>query len=366
VLLSVSGPQGVSLEYTDGKMQEIEALVEPLRASGEVKSVFAIAGMGGQSSRGFIVVTLADWADRTRSQQEIAADINASLQGVIGVRTNAIQPNSLGIRGAGQGLSMALVGDDYSRLAEVARTLVERLEDDPRFGQVRLGYDTTQPQLFVEIDRTRAEDLGVEIDGLGEAFQAVLDGRTVGTLFVDDDSFDIRLVSTTDPVNDPGDLERIFVPSRTGQMIPVSSFATLTERAVAPELGREAQRRSVPISASLTPEFALGAALPEMQRLADDLLAEDMRLIPLAEAATLGESSSGLLITFGIALAVVFLVAVPAVLDYVQFSARRSTMLLHVRLDLVYSCFTIFMIAVVLGAATRLRRLAGSAWREAL
>jgi HAE1 family hydrophobic/amphiphilic exporter-1 len=308
VLLSVSGPQGVSLEYTDGKMQEIEALVEPLRAKGEVKSVFAIAGMGGQSSRGFIVVTLADWAERTRSQQEIAADINASLRGVIGVRTNAIQPNSLGIRGAGQGLSMALVGDDYGRLAEVARTLVERLEDDPRFGQVRLGYDTTQPQLFVEIDRTRAEDLGVEIDGLGEAFQAVLDGRTVGTLFLDDDSFDIRLVSTSDPVNDPGDLERIFVPSRDGQMVPVSSFATLTERAVAPELGRESQRRSVPISASLTPEFALGTALTEVQSLADDLLTEDMRLIPMAEAATLGESSSGLMITFGIALAVVFLV----------------------------------------------------------
>jgi HAE1 family hydrophobic/amphiphilic exporter-1 len=295
VLLSVQAPQGAALDYTDGKMQEIEARVEPFRASGEVKSVFAIAGMG-QESRGFIVVTLADWADRTRSQQEIAADISASLRDVIGIRTTAIQPNSLGIRGAGQGLSMALVGDDYGQMADVARALVERLEGDPRFGQVRLGYDT------------RAEDLGVEIDGLGEAFQAVLDGRTVGTLFLDDDSLDIRLVSSSDPVNDPGDLERIFVPSRDGQMVPVSSFASLTERAVAPELGREAQRRSVPISASLTPDFPLGAALTEVQRLADGLLADDMRLVPLAEAATLGESSSGLLVTFGIALAVVFLV----------------------------------------------------------
>lgn len=308
VLLSVQAPQGVSLDYTDGKMREIEALVEPLRVSGEVKSVFAIAGMGGQDSRGFIVVTLADWADRTRSQQDIAAEISAGVRGVIGVRTNAIQPNSLGIRGAGQGLSMALVGDDYGEMAEVARALVDRMEEDPRFGQVRLGYDTTQPQLFVEIDRSVAEDLGVQIEGLGEAFQAVLDGRTVGTLFLDDDSFDIRLVSTSDPVNDPGDLERIFVPSTDGQMVPVSSFATLTERAVAPELGREAQRRSVPISAGLTPEFALGAALTEMQTLADDILAEDMRLVPLAEAATLGETSSGLFITFGIALAIVFLV----------------------------------------------------------
>jgi HAE1 family hydrophobic/amphiphilic exporter-1 len=109
--------------------------------------------------------------------------LQAGLRGVIGVRAFAIQPNSLGIRGAGQGLSFALVGDDYGRLATAARALVDRMEQDPKWGQVRLGYDTTQPQLFIEIDRTRAEDLGVQIDGLGEALQAVLDGRTVGTLF---------------------------------------------------------------------------------------------------------------------------------------------------------------------------------------
>ena len=55
-------------------------------------------------------------------------------------------------------------------------------------------------------------------------------------------------------------------------MVPISTFVTLTERAVAPELGREAQLRSVPITARLTPDFALGAALTEVQRLAAELL----------------------------------------------------------------------------------------------
>ena len=331
VLFSVQAPQGVSLDYTDGKMREIEALIEPLRASGEVTSVFAIAGTGGDN-RGFIVVTLADWAERTRSQQEIAAEVSAGLRGVIGVRAFAIQPNSLGIRGAGQGLSVALVGDDYDKLAEVARELVAQMEKDPRFGQVRLGYDTTQPQLFVEIDRARAEDLGVQVDGLGEAFQAVLDGRTVGTIFLDDDSFDIRLVATTDPVNDPGDLERTYVPSRDGQMVAVSSFVTLTERAVAPELGREAQRRSVPISASLTPDLPLGAALTELQGMADGLVGDDMRLVPLAEAATLGETSSGLLVTFGLAIAVVFLVLAA------QFESFVSALIVMATVPLGLAC----------------------------
>ena len=329
ILVSVQAPQGTALDYTDGKMREIETLVDPLRASGEVRSVFAIAGMGG-GNRGFIVITLADWADRGRSQQDIATEISAGLQGIIGVRTFAIQPNSLGIRGAGQGLSLALVGDDYDDLAAAGRAIVERMEADPRFGQVRLGYDTTQPQLFVEIDRTRAEDLGVDIEGLGEAFQAVLDGRTVGTLFLDDDSLDIRLLTASDPVDDPGDLERIFVPSRDGEMVPVASFASLSERAVAPELGREAQRRSVPITASLTPDTSLGAALADVQQLADDLLSDDMRLVPLAEAATLGETASGLFVTIGIALAVVFLVLAAQFESFVSATIVMATVPLGV------------------------------------
>ena len=65
-------------------------------------------------------------------------------------------------------------------------------------------------------------------------------------------------------------------------------------------------------------------------------------------------------------LGLVFLAALPGVLDYVRFLGRRSTMLLHLRMDLVYSCFAIFMIAVVVGAAIRLRRLAGPEWQQAL
>jgi TRAP-type C4-dicarboxylate transport system permease small subunit len=65
-------------------------------------------------------------------------------------------------------------------------------------------------------------------------------------------------------------------------------------------------------------------------------------------------------------LALIFLAAVPGVLDYIRFLGRRTTMLLHLRMDLVYSCFAIFMIAVVVGAAIRLRRLAGREWERAL
>jgi HAE1 family hydrophobic/amphiphilic exporter-1 len=307
-LLLVTAPQGVSLSYTMSKMQEIEDKVAPLRANGEITNVFAIAGFGGNTSRGFMVMSLAPWEARDRSQDEIVGDINRSLRGVIGVRAFAIQPNSLGIRGAGRGLSFAITGNNYAQLTTVAERLVAKMQENPALGQVRLEFETTLPQLFIEIDRRRASDLGVDITGLGDALRAVLDGRPVGEIFIDDKSYEIQMVSTAVPVDDPGDLENVFVRADDGQMIPMSTFVTLSERAVSPELNREGQNRSVEISAGLTPDMSLGSAMEEVARLAEDILDEENRIVPLAEAATLDQTSAGMLLTFGFAIVVVFLV----------------------------------------------------------
>ncbi|MBY0397656.1 MAG: efflux RND transporter permease subunit, partial [Thermoleophilia bacterium] len=331
ILLSVQAPQGVALDYTDAKMRDIEAVLEPYRASGEVRSVFAIAGQGS-ANRGFMVLSLADWAARDRTQAAISAEIQGRLRGIVGVRASTIQPNSLGIRGAGQGLSFAVVGDDYAALADQAKALVDRMQQDGRFGEVRLGYDTTQAQLFVQVDRDRASDLGVNIEGLGEALQAVLDGRTVGTVFRGDQSFDIKLLSTADPVNDPGDLERVFVRAGDGQMIPISSFVRLEERAVAPELTREAQTRSVPVSASLSPALPLGQAIGEVEAIAREVLPETSRIVPLAEARILGESNRGVGLTFGFAIVIVFLVLAA------QFESFVSALVVMATVPLGLAC----------------------------
>lgn len=63
---------------------------------------------------------------------------------------------------------------------------------------------------------------------------------------------------------------------------------------------------------------------------------------------------------------IIFLVALPGVIDYVMFLGRRSSMLLKIRMDLVYFCFVIFMVAVIVGSAIRIWRLLGPSWEENL
>ena len=323
VLMSVSAPQGASLDYTAAQLLKIEALAEPLVERGEVRNVFSIAGRGS-GNRGFVVMTLAPWGERERSQDAIVSELNGGLRGIPGVRAFAIQPNSLGIRGAGSGISVALVGDSYETLATAATALQGALENEPGFSRVRLSYEPDQPQLTIDVDRERATDLGIELDGLADAMQSVLDGREVGEVFIEDRAVAVKVVSTEQPVDDPTDLANVFVRTADGRFVPMSAIATLTEVAVAPSLGREQRRRAVTVSASLGDDVALRAAMERVEALAEPLLPDGASLVPLAEAATLDETSSGLLLTFGFAVVVVFLVLAA------QFESFTSSLILIV------------------------------------
>ncbi|MBL8595390.1 MAG: efflux RND transporter permease subunit [Devosia sp.] len=308
VAINVSAPATVSLDFTRTQMQKIEDMLQPYKDSGEATSIFSISGFGSNTNSGFIIMTLADWEHRTRSQQQIAAEITQQLVQVPGVRANIRQGNSLGVRGGGSGLQFALLGDNYATLSEAANKVKAELEKDDKWGRVSVNYETTQPQMTLTIDREKAAQLGIDINGLGTTMQAMIDGSDVGTVFINDQSFSVRMLSTSSPVNDPGDLESIFIKTTDGRYVPMSTIASLAEAPIAPSLGREQQRRAVTVTAALTDGFALGDAYTEAVAIAQPLLPDGATIVPMAEAKTLGESNNGLLITFGFALIVILLV----------------------------------------------------------
>jgi HAE1 family hydrophobic/amphiphilic exporter-1 len=308
ISIRVSAPPTVSLDFTQTQMQKIEDLLQPLVKSGEVKSIFSISGFGSNTSSGFITLTLAPWDERTRSQQQIAAQVNQMLQFVPGVRTFLAQSNSLGIRGGGNGLQFAVAGTDYTELAATAQKIADQMSQDPRFGRVSVNYSATTPELTLTVDRDKAAALGIDITGLGTTMQAMIDGTQIGQVFVGDEAYPVRLASTRQPINDPSDLESIFLKTKDGKYVPMSSIATLKEAPIAPSLTREQQRRDVSVSASLDGGYALGDAYQRVLQIAAPILPAGNSILPLAEAKTIGDSNYGLAITFGFAVLVILLV----------------------------------------------------------
>ncbi|MBY2964630.1 efflux RND transporter permease subunit [Rhizobium leguminosarum] len=332
VMMRLTTPQGSSLEYTRDKMQLVEEYLQPLVDRGDIRNIFSISGQGGSLNSGFMVLTLAPWGERDRTQTEIVGDINQAASRVPALRGNAISSNSLRIRGAGSGLQMALIGNDHEALTAAAAKLVQALEATGQYDTPRLTNEPSQAQVSVAIDRERASDLGIDITGLSTAIQSLLEGRSVVDVFVDGESYPVLLTSTTRPIDDPTDLENVFLKTGDGKIVPMSVIATMKEGSVAPQLNREQQLASVAITAGLRNGKSLGDAVKQVTDLAEPLLPPGSRLLPLAEAATLEENSSGMALTFGFAIVIIFLVLAA------QFESVLSSLIIMSTVPLGLAC----------------------------
>jgi HAE1 family hydrophobic/amphiphilic exporter-1 len=142
----------------------------------------------------------------------------------------------------------------------------------------------------------------------------------------------VLLTSTTRPIDDPTDLENVFLKTGDGKIVPMSVIATMKEGSVAPQLNREQQLASVAITAGLRNGMSLGDAVKQVTALAEPLLPAGSRLLPLAEAATLEENSSGMALTFGFAIVIIFLVLAA------QFESVLSSLIIMSTVPLGLAC----------------------------
>ena len=308
VYVFATGPDGVGLDYSGRQADRIEAVLAPYVASGEIRQVLTYVGRW-DLNRVYVVAPLAPWGERARDQQAIMAELRGPMSAIPGARVSVYSPNSLGLRSAGGGIEVALLGNDYQRLFEAAKTFARAIETErPNLTEPDISYQPTQPQLSVMIDRRRAADLGLPLDSLAATLRAMIDGDEVVDLNVDDEAVPIHLEALGGAIRDPGDLDNLFVRTDGGALVPLSSIATLSEVGVAAELDRHRQRRAIEIDANMASGYPLRAAVDDLESLARDTLPPDVNMILLGEARTLQEASQEVLVTYAIALLVMFLV----------------------------------------------------------
>ncbi len=302
-----TGPDGVGLGYTERQVVHMENLLRPLVENGEATDLFTIVGRY-DLNRAHVTLPLVDWAKRKRSQQQIISELRGPLGEIPGARIRAYGSNSLNLRGAGSGLEIALLGNDYLYLYEEAKKFARLLEEVPFLSDPDISYQPTQPQLSVEIDRRRASDLGIPLENLAATLRTLIDGDELVDLNVADQAIPIFLESRSGRIRDPSDLVNLYVTTRDGQLLPLSTVVSLKEEGVAAELDRHAQRRAVEIDLDLEPGEPLQNAVDATRELARAHLPPEVNLLFLGEAATLEETSREVLWTYALALLVVFLV----------------------------------------------------------
>jgi hydrophobe/amphiphile efflux-1 (HAE1) family protein len=307
IIVTLQGPDGVNLRYSDRQVKQVEKLLQPLVDNGEANHIYSIVGRW-DLHRGYVTAPLIPWGER-RSQQEIAASLVPALNAIPGARAGVRTPNSLSIRGGGAEIEFAVTGSDYERIAQATEKLVAAIEERiPAIGNPEMEYSTTQPQLSVVIDRERAADLGIDVSGIASTLRAMVDGSEITELNVEDDSVPIMIESRYGAVNDTDDLRNLYVSTSSGRIVPLSSLIRLEESGAATELEREGQRRAIEVEGTLDPDVPLAEAVRDLEALAAEILPSGISVVLKGQAEALQETTREMAITFLIALVVVLLV----------------------------------------------------------
>lgn len=305
--INISAQQSANLDYVAKKIVPVEEALEELKKKGEITGILTTVGRGSPN-RASIVAPLAPWRERKRSQQEIQAELQAKFANIAGLSISTSSPNSLGIRGGGQGLRFAVTGTDYTKIADGATALAQKLSQTPGFRSARTDFDTTQPQLSVRIDREAATKLGVPIDAITSLINTMVDYSKAADLFVGEEIVEIQVKPGGRPIDDPSDLNNLFVKTGNGRFVALSTLVKMEEVAIAPTLAREGRRRAVPVSAQLDDGVYLSDAVQALRTVAPEVLGPDMSITLLGEAKTLSETAQSTTFVFAVAFLVVFMV----------------------------------------------------------
>ena len=270
--VAIQLPDGASVARTSNVVRQVEAIAKQMPG---VHDTFAIIGFSlldsaQESNAAFMFIKLNPFADRTAAADKAQALIGRMFGAVQQVRSATVFPFNLppiiglSTTGGFEYQLEALEGQDSTVLGQTMNGLLGAANGDPRMSRVFSTFTATNPSLFLDIDREKAQALGLSITDVFTALQA-----TLGGIYIND----FNLFGRVWQVNIEGeaydrarieDLWKIYIRNNTGGVVPLRAIAS--ERIVlGPQvITRYNNYRSVTINGGPAPGGSSGEALQAM------------------------------------------------------------------------------------------------------
>ncbi len=309
--LNIRGPEGATFEYMDRYVDEVTELVFREVPERRLVSTVTSPGFGASSSvnSAFARLYLKPPADRERSQQEIADSLSAALRNLPGSRTVVGQQPTVAVgRRSALPVQFVLQAPNLEALKEALPRFVAAAEADPAFSVVDLDLVFDKPELQVEIDRQRAQDLGVSARTIGQTLQLTLAEQRLGLFVQDGKQYEVIGQVEADLRNETVDLRNLFVPSNTGEPVLLDKLVQVREVSSPPQLFRFDRYLAATVSAGLAPGYTVSDGIDAMERLADEVLDDTFSTSLAGQSRDFAESARSLEWVFLLALVLSFLV----------------------------------------------------------
>jgi multidrug efflux pump len=304
----LTAPQGATLRYTDTYAKELESILKTVPEIAHTYTVVARGDNPPMVNRAASWVTLKDWNDRARSQQEIVASLNQQVGKLAGVKAYLMNPPSIDEWSDKTPVQFVIGGLDYQELQQAAETLVTRLAEHPGFVTPEMDLAVNTPHLAVETYRDKSADLGVSVASIGRTLETLLSGRPVNTFMQNGRQYKV-IVKVDDRYRaTPSDINKLYVRGNDDALVQLNNIVTVKEVPAPQALNHFDRMRAVTVSAGLANGFTLGQALRYLDETSRDVIKPGMRTAYAGESKMFAESNRNLYVTFVLALAVIFLV----------------------------------------------------------
>jgi hydrophobic/amphiphilic exporter-1 (mainly G- bacteria), HAE1 family len=232
--IAIQLPDGASLSRTRAVVKQVEDLVRPMP---QVEGVLSIVGFslldgGNQANSSFLVVRLKPFQDRLGAADGARAVIGRVFGGVSQIRSANIFPFSLppiiGLSTSG-GFEFQLEnleGHEPAEMASVMGGLLAAANQDPRLNRVFATFTASNPSIWLDIDRDKAQSLGVAVSDVFSTLQAALGGLYINDFNLYGRTWQVILQAESADRADVSALDRIYVRDIRGEMIPLRALAS--------------------------------------------------------------------------------------------------------------------------------------------
>lgn len=314
----VRGPEGVSINYIDQVMQQVEAVYSQVP---EVESYFTIGGFspgggGGSVNQGIAFINLKPWGQRATSQQAVVNQLRQSLGAIPEAIVIPINPSGLPGGGFSQPVQFVVQNSELETLAQASNQLLGQARQLPSLVNADSDFQLNKPELTVTINRAAAADLGVSVQDIARTLQILLGGQDITNFNRENRRFEVVVRAQERYRDTIASVDSFYVrsagtvsdSSQRGALVPLSSVVTVERSTTPPQINHFNRLRSATISGSPAPGASLGAALAALQGAAEQTLPPDASTALAGESLQFQEAGQSVLLIFGLALVFIFLV----------------------------------------------------------
>jgi hydrophobe/amphiphile efflux-1 (HAE1) family protein len=278
--IMVQLPDGASVARTSAVAKQVEALLKQMPAVDHTLSIigFSLLDGGNEPNAAFMVARLKPFADRKASTDSAQALIRRTFGAGSQIRSANVLPFNLppiiGLSTSGgfEYQLEALEGQEPVALGSVMNGLVGAANRDPQLARVFSTFTATNPSLYLDIDRAKAQALGLNMADVFTALQATLGGIYVNNFNLFGRTWQVNVQGEASDRGDIPDIWQIYVRNNVGQMVPMRSIASLKIVTGPQVITRYNNYRSVTINGGPAAGVSSGTAIAAMAQLSDKTL----------------------------------------------------------------------------------------------